>query len=108
MNDTAPTRLQRVGDSLEIAWSDGAHTRVAWQKLRKMCPCAMCNDERQKPVDPFRLLSDKELAAGAPAPVKMLPKGNYAYQIIWNDGHDTGIYTIEYLRQLSTPVELKE
>jgi DUF971 family protein len=30
----------------------------------------------------------------------MMPVGNYAYKIIWNDGHDTGIYTLENLRAL--------
>ena len=31
----------------------------------------------------------------------MVPRGHYAYQIVWNDGHDTGIFTLEQLRQLS-------
>jgi DUF971 family protein len=26
--------------------------------------------------------------------------GRYAYKIAWNDGHDTGIYTLQYLRSL--------
>jgi DUF971 family protein len=30
----------------------------------------------------------------------MTPVGYYAYKITWNDGHDTGIYTLENLRQL--------
>jgi DUF971 family protein len=25
----------------------------------------------------------------------------YAYQITWNDGHDTGIYTLEFIYELS-------
>jgi DUF971 family protein len=48
-------------------------------------------------------VSEKEVAAGAPEPVRMSPRGHYAYQIVWNDGHDTGIFTLEQLRQLSTP-----
>ena len=52
-------------------------------------------------VDPFRILTDKELAPRPPlAPVEISPVGNYAYKIVWNDGHDTGLYTLEYLRQL--------
>ena len=34
------------------------------------------------------------------APVAMAPVGHYAYKIAWNDGHDTGIYTLENLRAL--------
>ncbi len=28
------------------------------------------------------------------------PVGNYALSLIWSDGHSTGIYTWEYLRDL--------
>jgi DUF971 family protein len=28
------------------------------------------------------------------------PVGNYALQFVWSDGHETGIYTFEYLRKL--------
>ncbi len=28
------------------------------------------------------------------------PVGNYALQMKWGDGHQTGIYTYDYLRQI--------
>lgn len=96
-----PLSLKREGDGLSIAWNDGTTTTVSWRALRKGCPCATCNEERSKPADPFRILSDREVAAGAPAPVAMSPVGYYAYQIRWNDGHDTGIYPLALLRELS-------
>ena len=96
-----PLSLRREGDGLDVDWSDGTKTRVKWRHLRTNCPCATCNEERQKPADPFKLIGDRELAAGAPQPKQMLPRGQYAYQIVWNDGHDTGIYTLELLRHLS-------
>jgi DUF971 family protein len=98
-----PLSLRREGDGLAIDWADGATTFVAFRALRLNCPCASCNEERQKPADPFKLVSDREVAAGSPQPTKMLPRGHYAYQIVWNDGHDTGIFTLELLRQLSQP-----
>jgi DUF971 family protein len=101
-NELRPLSLKREGDGLRIEWSDGATTVVPWRKLRSNCPCATCNEERSKPADPFRILSPHEVAAGAPAPVAMIPIGHYAYQIRWNDGHDTGIYPIDLLRKLST------
>jgi DUF971 family protein len=100
-NESKPLALRREGEGLAIDWADGVKTFVSWSRLRKQCPCATCNDERNKPADPFKVLSDRELAAGSPQPVKMLPRGHYAYQIIWNDGHDTGIYTLDLLRHLS-------
>jgi DUF971 family protein len=35
----------------------------------------------------------------------MQPVGSYAYAIAFSDGHSTGIYTLEHLRQLGTVVE---
>jgi len=34
----------------------------------------------------------------------MKPVGNYAYTISFSDGHDTGIFTFELLRELGTEV----
>lgn len=96
-----PLSLKREGDGLKIEWSDGATTFAAFKVLRAKCPCATCNEERGKPVDPFRVLTPQEVAAGAPTPVAMTPVGHYAYQIKWNDGHDTGIYPLTLLRDLS-------
>ena len=99
-NELRPLSLKREGDGLKIEWSDGVVTFATWRHLRVNCPCASCNEERQKPPDPFKLLSDKDVIAGAPQPTKMAARGHYAYQITWNDGHDTGIYTLELLRHL--------
>jgi DUF971 family protein len=100
-DELRPVSLKREGDGLKIEWSDGKTTTVSWRGLRSNCPCASCLEERKKPPDPFRILTPQEVAAGAPAPVAMTPIGHYAYQIKWNDGHDTGIYTLELLRTLS-------
>src|SRR5262245_66476612 len=97
-----PLSLRREGDGLAIDWSDGVRTFVAWRTLRTNCPCASCNEARQKPADPFKLVSEKEVAAGAPEPARMSPRGHYAYQIVWNDGHGTGIFKLEQARTLST------
>src|SRR5262245_35410504 len=95
-----PLSLRREGEGLAIDWNDGVRTFIAWRKLRQNCPCASCNETRHQPADPFKVLSEKEVAAGAPEPLRMVARGHYAYQIVWNDGHDTGIFTLEQLRQL--------
>lgn len=100
-----PDRLKREGDSLRVDWSDGVSTTVTWRHLRAHCPCAACIEERNKPADPFKVLSAREIEAGPPAPAAMKTVGHYAYQITWNDGHSTGIYTLESLRKLSVIVE---
>ena len=53
------------------------------------------------------MLSAAEIQAGAPVPVAMPPRGLYAYQIVWNDGHDTGIFKLEILRELCEPLPSK-
>ena len=102
-DDPRPLALRRDGDGLRIDWADGASTFVSWRELRKACPCATCTDERGKPPNPFRVLTPQEVAAGPPAPLGMKAVGRYAYQVAWNDGHSTGIYTLAALRRLGEP-----
>ncbi len=99
MEPLTPIALKKDGpERLIIEWSDGHRSVYTWQHLRANCPCAGCREERQKPPDPFRILKPNEL--GPLAPVSMPPVGRYAYKIVWNDGHDSGIYTLEHLRSL--------
>src|SRR5688572_30474538 len=96
-----PVRLTKEGeDRLAIEWSDGVGTVVSWQTLRENCPCAGCREERLKPPDPFRILKPNEIVPLKP--VRIDPVGVYAYRIVWSDGHDTGIFTLEHLRSLSS------
>jgi DUF971 family protein len=97
-----PVALSREGaDRLAIRWSDGHRSVYTWKHLRDNCPCATCREERQQPPDPFHILKPSELGPRPPlAPVEMSPVGRYAYKITWNDGHDTGLYTLEDLRAL--------
>ena len=98
-NALRPVSLAKEGDdSLIIVWSDGMRRRYQWTDLRKNCPCAGCNEEREKPPDPFRILKPSELVPLKP--VKIEPIGFYAYRITWSDGHDAGLFTLEKLRSL--------
>jgi DUF971 family protein len=94
-----PVALSKEGDDrLVIQWSDGHRSVHAWKHLRDHCPCATCREERNTPPDPFRILNPAELVPLKP--VSVTPVGHYAYKITWSDGHDTGIYTLEHLREL--------
>lgn len=105
MSALRPVSLRREGERLLIDWSDGFRGFVPLRKLRDACPCAGCNEKRQQPPDPFRVLTEKELQADSPVPVAMPARGAYAYQVVWNDGHDTGIYKLELLRELCEPIQ---
>jgi DUF971 family protein len=94
-----PLTLSREGeDGLVIQWNDGHRGVCTWRHLRDNCPCAGCREERLQPPDPFRVLKASELLPLKP--VSIAPTGLYAYKIVWSDGHDSGIYTLEHLRQL--------
>ncbi len=95
----APASLSKDGpERLVIIWNDGHRSVYTWKHLRDNCPCAGCREERIKPADPFRILKPNELVPLAP--VSMPRVGHYAYKIVWSDGHDTGLYTLEHLREL--------
>jgi DUF971 family protein len=94
-----PVSLSKDGpDRLVIEWSDGHRSSYTWKHLRANCPCASCREEREQPPDPLRVLKPSELVPLAP--LRMPAVGRYAYKIDWSDGHDTGIFTLEYLRSL--------
>ena len=96
-----PTKLQLASDGLlEIQWSDGQRRQYTVRQLRDNCPCATCREKRQQPATPVLL---PVLSAAEAQPLRitgMNPVGNYAYSIGFSDGHRTGIYTLEQLREL--------
>lgn len=94
-----PVALKKDGDDrLLIEWSDGHRSVYLWTHLRSQCPCAGCKGEREQPPDPFRILKPTELEPIKPMSVS--PIGHYAYKIVWSDGHDSGLFTLEHLRAL--------
>jgi len=100
-----PTQVQLTDSAhLEISWSDGQTRRYAISQLRDHCPCATCREKRNEPrsTNPLRIIDAKETVPVTIAGMK--PIGNYAYGIEFSDGHDTGIYTLEFLRELGAPL----
>ncbi len=89
---------------LHIIWKDGHKSRFPFGGLRKNCPCVFCqggHGEMGKPMDPIQFIAD------TPERLKLnnlKPSGNYALHMFWSDGHSTGIYRYQYLRD-GCPVE---
>ena len=92
------------GTGVDITWADSHSSHYDFPFLRDHCPCATCNDEREK---------KREFAIAGPASAAALPMfkpkvgaraatavGNYAIQITFTDGHSTGIYSYDYLRNI--------
>jgi DUF971 family protein len=97
---TAPVNLHlRKTEALEVTWGDGHVSVLPVRALRKYCPCAGCQGERDllgRTMMPIvKTTYDGPIAALGAALV-----GNYALKIDWSDGHSSGIYTFVYLREL--------
>jgi DUF971 family protein len=81
--------------ALKIRWDDGQESSFAPRYLRANCPCAGCVEEWTG----RRMVNEAQLPADI-KPRGMTPVGRYAVQIAWSDGHDTGIYSWDYLLKL--------
>lgn len=90
-----PETIEQISGALiSIIWNDGKKCLYSAKSLRANCPCAVCKEERSQ-EGPLKIL-------------KVYPKsleildwkwvGRYALSLSWSDGHDTGIYTFDYLR----------
>lgn len=107
-----PTQLSLAGDDrLVIDWSDGQKREYRFRELRQNCPCATCREKRSQPPtpppSPGGLMGLPVLSAAEAQPLKirgMQPVGNYAYAIDFSDGHNTGIFTLELLRELGKEI----
>ena len=96
-----PTELTRTQDrSLLISWSDGLTQELSYRQLRNACQCATCvtEDSKSEPAGALPVLTP---AQAQPLEImSMKPVGNYAYSIHFSDGHSTGIFSFEMLRQI--------
>jgi DUF971 family protein len=96
---------------LQIKWSDGQLREYSVRELRDACPCASCREKRNAPAEPEKsgqaMMSLPVLSAAEARPLAiegMKPVGSYAYTIAFSDGHGTGIYTLDHLRELGREV----
>lgn len=83
-------------DALLIEWDDGVKSTYSLRMLRGSCRCAGCVDE----ITGARLVFPEHIPADIRA-LEARAVGRYALQFTWSDGHDAGIYTFDYLRELA-------
>ena len=102
---TTPTRLDLKRDEkLEIDWGDGHKSVYSISYLRAMCPCAQCKalrEEQRHQKSLLRVLPGYHSQPLAALSAELV--GRYALRIDWSDQHGTGIYSFEYLREISPP-----
>jgi DUF971 family protein len=87
----------RQAGTLTIAWDDGHQSVYTVSQLRWACPCATCSGEWGRPgvLASLTSLPPDELRLADVHAV-----GMYAIAPVWASGHDSGIYSFDYLRSL--------
>lgn len=94
--------IQVIGDELAIRWNDQEESFISLEHLRRHCPCASCQGEGD-------LLHPAQAPEPNHSPESFQMRswnfaGGYAFQPTWQDGHSTGLFSFQLLRQLaSTP-----
>ncbi|HKW05671.1 MAG TPA: DUF971 domain-containing protein [Nitrososphaerales archaeon] len=86
------------GGKISIRWSDGHHSIYDPFNLRSACPCAMCKGE---PGVFGKYYKSAKMEVQNDVHVEEIKSiGRYGLRIDWTDGHNTGIYSFDYLRSL--------
>ncbi len=92
-----PRQITEESDTeLSIKWSDETETEYTASDLRRNCPCAGCINEwtGEKILKPENIAEDLSFAS-----ISIV--GRYALNFHFSDGHDTGIYSFQYLQNLA-------
>ena len=97
--------MKSEGTGVAIDWKDGHSSSWSFPWLRNACPCATCNEEREQTGRAVGAAKAKSggplvLYEAPPRPLEVTPVGKYAIRFKWNDGHESGIYSWEYLRRV--------
>ena len=100
------------GTGMEIDWRDGHLSTYSFVFLRDACPCALCEEERGKagraPGEaPKPAPGALPMFKAAARPLSAEGVGKYAIKFNWNDGHDLGIYSWNFLREVCPCDECK-
>ncbi|HYE75169.1 MAG TPA: DUF971 domain-containing protein [Blastocatellia bacterium] len=92
-----PEALELTDDDsvLQIVWDDNHTSRHRLDVLRAACPCARC--QGHSPEESLNLKPEQFPGIHIS---DLAPVGRYAYNIVFSDGHNTGIYTLRFLHDL--------
>jgi DUF971 family protein len=93
VNAVTQIKLRRSNNTLEISFEDGKLVSLAAEYLRVESPSAEVQGHGPGQA---KLVAGKRLVAIT----GIEPTGNYAIRLTFSDGHDAGIYSWEFLRQL--------
>ena len=95
MGTSAPNliRLHRKARVLEVAWADGTRFELPCEYLRVFSPSAELRGHGLP--EPILVGGKREVNI-----TRVEPVGRYAVRLVFDDGHDSGIYSWDILREL--------
>jgi DUF971 family protein len=98
--EPAPRHIDLKKDrGLTILWADGSTSYYSIAYLRKMSPSAEMRQLREEMErNPLAILPSTSTGPLVALDAELV--GNYALRIRFSDGHQTGIYTWDYLREI--------
>lgn len=99
---TKPLKIQRLQESqtLRIEWADDHHCEMPYGALRQACPCTTCVHDRDEAAQGLRVVREAAPHDGPLQINEISLIGAYAINLAWSDGHDSGIYSFRFLREL--------
>ena len=100
--DNTPTeiRLQKKSRQIVIAYDDGSRFELSFEYLRVNSPSAEVKGHG--PGQEVLQTGKENVRVKAIEPI-----GHYAVRLVFDDGHDTGLYSWSYLYELSTERDSK-
>ncbi len=94
-----PVNVDVSGDwVISVEWSDGHKGKHTSFVLRTSCPCAMCKGEPGL-FGKYYFGVAQDIPRDV-HPIGIESVGRYAIKVSWSDGHNSGIYSFDYLRRL--------
>ena len=93
-------KLRRRSRVLEVSFADGSRFELPFEYLRVHSPSA---EVRGHGVGEGVLVVGKQEVLVT----SVEPIGQYAVRLMFDDGHDTGLFTWKYLHELGSQRELK-
>ena len=94
-----PVDVQIIGAEVAIRWSDGRETYFGAARLRAVSPSAETQGERDILGQRQGGHGPRDFAGVTVTGWEQI--GNYALRFDFSDGHRTGLYAFDYLRQLA-------
>jgi DUF971 family protein len=102
MSEPIPTEIKLRNRSrvLEVSFDDGSRFELPFEYLRVSSPSAEVKGHG--PGQEVLVLGKENVGVRAVEPV-----GQYAVRLVFDDGHDTGLYTWKYLHELGRDREAR-